>query len=217
MLTIVVLCILFLINLFYLTCYAATSVSIQQQYDPVLNVSTPMNITESFCVPFSTNIQTAQNVLFVLMYITIPLFLRIKFSYSLFKHVKESGSRVIHGRNQQREIYLTRSALFSNGAFLAFNLPIIIYYMIYTFRSYWKVFLSIVYIYQLDLFYDVAYLFSFTFTIGQFLIDFVFNRVFREEMIAFSKKIFECLFKPCISTNQQINRTTDQHIAETNF
>ena len=214
--TIVVLFILLLINLFYLTCYAATSVSIQQQYDPVLNVSTPMNITESICVPFSTNILTAQNVIFVFMYIIIPLLLRITFSYCLFKHVQESTEQV-HGRNQRREIYLTWSALFSNGAFLVFNLPIIIYYMIYSYRSYWKVSLSVRYVYQLDLLYEIAYLFSFTFTIYQFWIDFVFNRLFREEMIAFSKKIFGCLFKPCRSTNQQINRSTDQHIAETNL
>ena len=212
-----VLFIVFLITLFNLTSYSATSAS---QFDSVQNVSTVSTPeTQSECIPINNDIKTVQNVLFSFMYIIIPLLLVIIFNNKLVKHVRESRSRVIRGRDQQqqqREINLTRGVVFNNFLSFVFNSPIIIFYMIYSCLSYSEVSLSIVKIYLLDLFYAVGYLLSFTFTMVQFLVDIGFNRIFREEMIAFREKI-KSLFKRDRRTHQHINRSTVQQIAETRF
>ena len=176
--------IVFLINLFNVAYYAKVSVGVQSQLDPVLNVSVKVNKTILTCTVISKDIQTAQDIVFMFIRILIPMFIMIICSYYLIKHVLEVRRRIIHGRNQKRENLFTVAVTFTNVAFFVFNLPITVYYIIYYCITLLKIFLPYLGNVQFSLFFRVAYLFSYMFTLCQFWIDLAFNRIFRKEIFA---------------------------------
>lgn len=195
--------VVFIINLFYLTNYAKISVISQYQLDSVLNVRDSVNITQSDCLAISMDIHTAQDILFVFMRIILPLLLMIICSVILIKHVRESRRRVIHGRYQKRENYFTVAVTFTNVAFFVFNLPITFYYIVYYYLFYSKVSLSLLGGFQFNLFFVVAYLFSYLFsmfTLCQFWIDLALNRLFRNEIFAVFILLFPRLFNRVAET-----------------
>ena len=181
--------IVFLINLFYLTFYAKTSFSTQSKLDPVLNVTVKVNITLLQCMAINSDLQTAQDMVFVLMRIAIPLVIMIVCSYILFKHVLKARRRIIRGRNQKRENFFTFAITLTNCAFFVFNLPITVYYVYYYYLKFSNTELSFDGGFQFNLFFIVAYLFSYLFTLCQFWIDLALNRVFRKEIFTCVKSI----------------------------
>lgn len=192
--------VVFLINLFYLTFYSKAFVSSQSQLDPVLNVTVKVNITLLQCVIINSNIQTAQDMLFVLMRIVIPFVIMFVCSYILFKHVFKARRRIIRGRNQKRENFFTVAITFTNCAFLVFNLPITVYYIYEYYLKFSNTQLSFVGASQNNLLFIVAYLFSYLFTLCQFWIDLALNRVFRKEIFTFVKSLLPDGFNSVFSS-----------------
>lgn len=199
--------VVFLINLFYLTFYANTSVSSQSQLDPVLNVTVKVNITLLQCLAINSDIQTAQDMLYVIMRIVIPLVIMVVCSYILFKHVFKARRRIIRGRNQKRENFFTFAITLTNCAFFVFNLPITVYYVYYYYLKYSNTRISLVGSFQFNIFFIVAYLFSYLFTLCQFWIDLTLNRVFRKEIFTFVKSILPDRLNSVLSST--LNNSTN--------
>ena len=199
--------VVFLINLFYVTFYAKTSFSTQSQLDPILNVTVKVNITLLQCLAINSDIQTAQDMLYVFMRIVIPLVIMVVCSYILFKHVFKARRSIIRGRNQKRENFFTVAITLSNCAFFVFNLPITVYYFYYYYLKYSNTQLSLVGSFQFNVFFVVAYLFSYLFTLCQFWIDLALNRVFRKEIFTFVKSIISLKLNRVFS--ETLNNSTN--------
>lgn len=198
----------FLVNLFYLTYYLRVSTSAQSVFDPALNKNVYTNVTVSQCVITSTDIQTAQDLLHVIMRIVLPLLIMIVCSVVLVRHIREAKKKVISGRNQKRELHFTVAVALINGAFFAFNAPITIYYIIYYYIRFSGVTLSFLGNFQFTLFFTVAYLFSYMFTLCQFWVDLALNRLFRGEILAVFSALFRQNRVATDNTNENKSTTT---------
>lgn len=98
----------------------------------------------------------------------------------LIRLIIKSKKIVIRCKNKRREHSFTTKVAFLNDSFCVFNLGLIVYYLISNYIRKTKNYPSQVDGLKLAIFFNVVTFVSMMFTMLQFWIDLVFNRLFRK-------------------------------------
>lgn len=184
-LILIILGFVFLVDQVYMIYFVRNSRFPVFVFNSTLNKSVLKFINVTFCVQPDSNIVLAQDIIFVIMRIILPFCIMIVCNVILINHIRKSRNRVIRGRKEKRENNFTFAVSIINGSFLAFNIGVVVYYiMIYYYRfSGNSLKTDSVSYYIFNLYGTSAILLSYLFTLSQFFIDMIFNKVFRKEIL----------------------------------
>lgn len=152
-------------------------------FNSTLNKTVLVFITVPICVQPSTKIVLAQDLIFVLMRIILPFIIMVVCNVVLINHIRKSRNRVIRGRKEKKEHSFTMAVSFINGSFLALNIGVVVYYIILYYLRFAGISLNSVSNNIFSLYGTSAILVSYLFTLSQFFIDMIFNKVFRKEIL----------------------------------
>lgn len=179
----IVLGFVFVVDQVYMAYYVQNQRYPVYVFNKTLNKSQLVFITVATCVQNNKTLVVAQDMMFVLMRVIVPFIIMVFCNFILIKHIRESRKRVIRGRNQKKENSFTLAVAIMNGSFLFFNIWVIPYFIIVYYSTFSGITLASV-PYAISLFYGTcAILISYLFTLSQFLIDMIFNKVFRKEIL----------------------------------
>ena len=138
----------------------------------------------AYCVQANSSIVFAQDMIFVIMRIIIPFIIMVICNVFLVKHISKTRKAVIRGREKKRENSFTMTVSIMNGCYLICNISVVVYYFILYYLRFSKTSLPSPTYYRINLYGTCAILFSYIFTLFQFLIDMFFNKVFRKEIFS---------------------------------
>ena len=150
-------------------------------FNTTLNKYTFINNTLA-CIQSNLDILFIQDMIFVLMLIILPFIIMVSCNVFLIKHISKTRKLVIRGRKQKREHSFTIAVSIMNAAFLVCNIGVTVYYSVIYYLAFsrdsmptrpYNIFL---------MFGTCATLFSYIFTLSEFFIDMIFNKVFRKEI-----------------------------------
>lgn len=179
----IVLCFVFVVDQVYMAYYVQNKRYPVYVFNMTLNKSLLVFITVATCVQNNKTLVVAQDMMFVLMRVIVPFIIMVFCNFILIKHIRESRKRVIRGQNQKRENSFTLAVAIMNGSFLFFNIWVIPYYIIVYYSTFSGISLTSV-PYAISLLYGTcSILISYLFTLSQFIIDMIFNKVFRKEIL----------------------------------
>ena len=182
-LILIVLCFVFIVDQVYMTYYVQNINYPVLVYNKTLNKSVSVIIPVPFCLQNNAQILLAQNLIFLIMRIILPFIIIAVCNFILIKHIHSSRRRVTRGRNQRKENSLTFTVAIMNGSFLICNLGLIPYNIIVYYSTFSGVSLAKVPYNINSLYGTCASLLSYLFTLSQFFLDMIFNKIFRKEML----------------------------------
>ena len=155
-------------------------------FDATLKKTVFKIITDSTCARLNSNIGLAQDMIYVMMRILLPFIIMVICNAILVNYIRNRRKVVINRSKEKREHRFTITVTIMNGFFLACNIPVVIYYIMFyyfQFSSALEV-ISLASYYSLILFSLCSILLSYIFIFSQFFIDMIFNKVFRKEILA---------------------------------
>ena len=151
-------------------------------FNATLNINVSVYLTVAICTQPNSQLVLAQDIMFVIMRIILPFVIMFVCSVILIIHIRRSRKRIVHGRDEKRERSFTISVAIMNGSFLACNIGVVAYYIILYYLKFSSITISLVPFYINALFGTCAILLSYIFTLSQFFIDMIFNKIFRKEI-----------------------------------
>jgi hypothetical protein len=169
----------FVFSVYYLRIY-----KIQENYFyTTFNISVNVSKNQTICIQDNTHILLAQDIIFVIMRIVLPFIIMFTCNVILIRHIRKTRNVIIRGGKEWREQSFTKVVAIMNGSFLAFNLALVVYYiMIYYYELSSITSLHLV-LYSINCFYDIwAILLSYLFIVYQFFVDMAFNKLFRKKV-----------------------------------
>ena len=152
-------------------------------FNKTLNKSVLVITTIAVCVQNNSLLVLAQDMIFVLMRIILPFIIMFACNVVLIQHIRRSRKRVIRGRNEKKENSFTLAVSIMNGSFLICNIGVIPYYILVYYLTFSGNSLGLVESNISQLYGICANLLSYFFTMSQYIIDMIFNKVFRKEML----------------------------------
>lgn len=178
-----VLAFVFVVDQIYMAYFVQNSKVPRAVFNKTLNRTVVVISVTASCVQPNTNLVLSQDIMFVIMRIILPFIIMVGCNVILIRHIRESRNRVIRDRKEKKEHSFTKAVAIMNGSFLACNIGVVVYYIIYyslRFSGAQWPFLSVV---IFSLYGTCAILLSYMFTLSQFIIDMIFNKVFRKEIL----------------------------------
>ena len=173
----------FLVDQLHMVYYVQNSKTTTLVFNSTLNKTVSVVQTITVCVQPNSQVVLAQDMVFVIMRIALPFAIMFVCDVILVIHIRKSRKRIIHGRKEKKEHNFTKAVTIMNGSFLACNIGVVVYYIIVYYLRFSGTSFSIVASYINSLFGTCAILLSYIFTLSQFLIDMIFNKIFRKEII----------------------------------
>ena len=152
-------------------------------YNMTLNKSLIVVINLPICTQTDSNIILAQNLISIIMRIVLPFIIMIVCNIILINHIRKSRNRVIRGRNEKKNNNFTFSVIIMNAYFIICNIEVVVYFIIFYYNVYGGGPIKNVPYYIFTLYGTCSILLSYFFTISQFLVDIIFNKVFRKEIL----------------------------------
>lgn len=179
----IVLSFVFAVDQVYMAYYVMNQKIPVVVFNQTLNKSVLLLINVAVCVQKNDSLVLAQDLIYVMMRIILPFIIMVVCNIILINHIRQSRKRVIRGRNEKKENTLTKTVALLNGSFIICNISVVVYYIV----VYYNLFNGIVYTnanYYIFLIYGTSsILLSYLFTLLQFFLDMVFNKIFRKEIL----------------------------------
>lgn len=186
------------VNMLY---YAQNANLLTFIYNETLNKTIISRKNISSCNQANLQILLAQDMIFVIMRIILPFIIMVICNVILVNYISSKRKVIIRGRKEKREHSFTIVVSIINGSFLICNISVVIYYIIvYYYRFSGTTVLVETYI--TSLFGTCAILFSYLFTLSEFFIDVIFNKVFRIKMLSLLLYLTKFRFKFEIRINR---------------
>lgn len=154
----------------------------ENDFYATLNITVNVSLNQTICIQDNTQILLSQDVVFVIMRIVLPFFIMFTCNVILIRHIRKTRKVIIRGRKEKREHSFTKAVAIMTGSFLAFNIVLIVYYiMIYYFKLS-SITLRLA-LYSINYFYGIwAILLSYLFIVYQFFVVMAFNKLFRKKV-----------------------------------
>jgi len=152
-------------------------------FNQTLNKSVIVIIIVGICNQKNQQISQAQDMIFVIMRIILPFIIMAICNSILINHIRQSRKRVIRGRNERKNHSFTLSVAIMNGSFLIFNIGVTVYYIIFYYNYYSRNSFGNVGNTILSFYGNCSIILSYFFILCQFLVDMIFNKIFRKEII----------------------------------
>jgi len=152
-------------------------------FNKTLNKTQFVSIIITSCTQANTDLVLAQDIMFVIMRIILPFIIMVVCNIILINHIRKSRNRVVRGRKERKEQSFTKSVTIMNGSFLVCNIGVAVYYIIAYYLKFSGNSLGQVPTYINSLYGTCAILVSYIFTLSQFFVDIIFNKVFRKEIL----------------------------------
>jgi hypothetical protein len=168
-------------------------------FDATLNKTVFTIINDSTCARLNDNIGFAQDIIYLMMRIVLPFIIMVICNVILFNYIRNRRKVVIDENKEKREKGFTINVAIMNGIFLACNIPVVFYYIMFYYFQFSTATIEVfplVSYYSLILFGLCSILLSYIFIFSQFFIDMIFNKEFRKEILA------AFLFLTCRQNNQ---------------
>lgn len=182
-LILIIMSFVFVVNQVHMAYYVQNFKTSASVYNQTLNKTVFVSIVSVYCVQYNNNLSLAQDILFVIMRIILPFIIMVVCNIILINYIRQSRNRIIRGRKERKEHSFTLAVTIMNGSFLICNIGVVVYYIIFYYLKFSGTTLPLVPFYMNQLYGTCAVLFSFIFTLSQFLIDMIFNKVFRKEIL----------------------------------
>lgn len=152
-------------------------------FNKTLNRTLYVGISVASCTQSNSNLVLAQDLIYVSMRILLPFIIMVVCNVILIKHIRKSRNRVIRGRNERKEQSFTKAVAIMNVSFIICNIGVVAYYIIVYYLKFSGNKLGQVPTYINSLYGTCAILVSYIFTLSQFFVDIIFNKVFRKEIL----------------------------------
>lgn len=179
--------------------YYSETISVSTNvFNATLNRTVRIKVTYSKCTQGDKTLVVVQDLIFIIVRVGIPVIIMFVCNFILIKHVRTIRSNVARtntNHNQRHENKFTMAVWFINTAFFLLNLPYFVFIIFSNslqFTGYFNT-LSMLSQMQIVLFQQIAVLLSYMFTLSEFWIDLVLNRLFRAEI---RRALFTLLKRP---------------------
>ena len=179
-----VLSFVFLIDQLYMAYYVQNIRTPYSVFNKALNKTVTAYRITAVCVQYNSDLVLAQDLVFVVMRILLPFIIMTVCNTVLINHIRKSRRRIANGRDEKKERSFTMAVVIMNVSFLVCNIGAVVYFIVFYYMKFTGLSFSLVPFYINSLYGACATLFSYTFTLSQFFIDMIFNKIFRKEMIA---------------------------------
>lgn len=179
----IVLSFVFTVDQIYMVYYVQNTRFPVLVFNQTLNKSYYAIINIAVCVQINSQIILAQNLIIIIMRIILPFIIMVACNFILINHIRKSRNRVIRGRNEKKNHSFTLSVAIMNAFFLMTNIEVVIYYIIYYYIFFNNISTQTVSFAIISLYGTCSIILSYLFPISQFLIDMIFNKIFRKEII----------------------------------
>lgn len=186
------------VNMLY---YAQNSFLLTFIYNETLNTTVISRKNISACNQANVQIVLVQDMIFVIMRIILPFVIMVICNVILVKYISSKRKVIIRGRKEKREHSFTIVVSIINGSFLFCNISVVIYYIIVYYYRFSGTSVTVE-TYKASLFGTCAILFSYLFTLSEFFIDVIFNKVFRIKMLSLLLYLTRFRFKFEIRINR---------------
>lgn len=180
-LILIILGFVFLVNQLHMVYYVQNIKITTLVFNSTLNETVSVGQTISVCLQPNSQLILAQDMMFVIMRIALPFAIMLVCDVILVIHIRKSRKRIIQEKNEHS---FTMAVTIINGSFLACNIGVVVYYIIVYYLRFSGTSISIVAAYINSLFGTCVILLSYIFTLSQFFMDMIFNKIFRKEIIA---------------------------------
>ena len=143
-------------------------------------------VTDSTCARFNDTIGLAQDLMYVIMRIILPFIIMVVCNVILVNYIRNRRKVALNGNKEKREHSFTINVAIMNGIFLTCNLPVVVYCIMFYYFQFTDALetFPLVKYYSIILFGLCTILISYVFIFSQFFIDMIFNKVFRNEILA---------------------------------
>ena len=202
----------FLVSQVYMLFYAQNFVYSTSILNETLNITLIIRTNVTACNQANSNIVLAQDMIYVIMRILLPFIIMVICNVILVNYIRNRRKAIIRGRVAKREYNFTIVVSIINGSFLFCNISVVIYYILAYYMKFLDISLPLVPRYINSLFGTCAILFSYIFTLSEFFIDLIFNKVFRKKMLSMLLFLTRLRFKFTVRTNRR-----NRNIQESNL
>jgi hypothetical protein len=182
-LILIVLGFVFVVDQVYMVYFVKNSNTPIGVFNQTLNKTVVVIILSAVCIQPNAQIVLAQDMIYVIMRIVLPFIIMVVCNVVLIRHIRQSRNRVVRGRKEKKEQSFTTAVAIMNGSFLVCNIGVVAYYIMNYYFKFSGTTLSLVPVTITSLYGTCAILFSYIFTLSQFIIDMIFNKVFRKEIL----------------------------------
>ena len=195
----------FLVSQIYMFNYAQNSTNLTRIFNETLNTTFIMRTNLTACFQANLNIVLAQDMIFMIMRILLPFIVMVICNVILVNYISNRRKIIIRERKAKKEYSFTIAVLIMNASFLFCNISVVIYYIMAYYLKFSGASLPLVSVYINSLFGTCAILFSYMFTLSEFFIDLIFNKVFRKRILWLILNIttLGATFKTSVRTNRR--------------
>jgi hypothetical protein len=180
-----VLSFVFLVNQLYMAYYVQNIRTPYSVFNKALNKTVTVYRITAVCVQYNSDLVLAQDLVFVVMRILLPFIIMTVCNTVLINHIRKSRRRIANARDEKKERSFTMAVVIMNVSFLVCNIGAVAYFIIFYYMKFTGLSFPLVPFYSLYSLYGAcATLLSYVFTLSQFFVDMIFNKIFRKEMIA---------------------------------
>ena len=183
--------------------YAINSSTQTSVYNQTSNTTVIIRKPITVCYQSNPDIVLVQDMIFMIMRIILPFIIMFICNIILVNHISRTRHVVIRGRKEKREKNFTLSVSIMNGSFLICNVALVIYNIIFYYLKFSGASWAFIPFYINYLFGTCATVLSYIFTLSQFFIDLVFNKVFRKQVISLLMYLTRFRFRIVFSTNRR--------------
>lgn len=174
----------FLLSQVNLIIYQRNVASVISVFNETLNKTVSIRVSFLICEQANPKIVLAQDMIYIIMRIILPFVIMVVCNTILINYIRRSRQVLANSLRERKEQSFTLVVAIMNMSFLVCNIAVIVYYVMLYYYSFTGTILDIVPFYTNKIFGTSAILFSYIFTFSQFFIDFIFNKVFRHEILA---------------------------------
>lgn len=170
----------FLPNQVHLLYYQRMTATYIYVFNATLNKSVLTVIFVPICQQGDSKILLAQDMIHVIMRIVLPFIIMVICNVLLINHIRKSRKVAVSSAKEKKEQSFTIAVAIMNLSYLVCNIGVVVYYIMLYYYTFSGSILDIVPYYINAVFGTSAILFSYVFTLSQFFIDLIFNKVFRK-------------------------------------
>lgn len=174
----------FLVDQLYMAYYVQNTRTPYSVFNKALNKTVTAYKITAVCVQYNSDLVLAQDLVFLVMRILLPFIIMTVCNAVLISHIRKSRQRIVHGRDEKKERSFTMAVVIMNVWFLVCNIGAVVYFIVFYYMKFTGLSWPLVPFYINSLYGACATLLSYVFTLSQFFIDMIFNKIFRKEMIA---------------------------------
>jgi hypothetical protein len=214
-LILIVFSLVFLVSQVHLIIYQRNVIFLTSVFNETLNQTVSIRARILICEQANPKIVLAQDMIYIIMRIILPFVIMVVCNTVLINYISKSRQVLVSSLRERKEQNFTLVVAIMNMSFLVCNIAVIVYYFMLYYYSFTGSILDIVPFYINKIFGTSVILFSYIFTFSQFFIDFIFNKVFRKEILAALSFLFDLGQKMLQFTSRSIIRSGTRNQAQT--